>query len=261
LSGERAYAIAVVERTLDVLEALAGADHPLGPTELAARTGATKTAVFRILATLERRGYVIKEAGGGRYRLGTPLAYLGGRSLQAIDLRRVARPTLEGLFDHFRETVNLGVLDGTDIVYIDMLESHHGLRMAARVGDRHPAYSTSIGKAILAFLPPRELARHLPARLERRTTQTIVDREELEAELERVRQRGVAEDRGENEVGAHCYGAPVFDHLGVPIAGISLSGPESRLGLVAPQEIESAVRLAAAACTAQLGGRPAEQPA
>jgi IclR family KDG regulon transcriptional repressor len=261
MSGERSYSIAVVARTLDVLEALAGADHPLGPTELAARTGATKTAVFRILATLERRGYVIKEAGSGRYRLGTPLVYLGGRTLRSIDLRRIARPTLEGLFDHFHETVNLGVLDGTNIVYIDMIESQHGLRMAARLGDRHPAYSTAIGKAMLAFLPPPERARHLPARLEARTGRTIVDRAALEAELELVRQRGVAEDRGENEDGAHCFGAPIFDHLGVPVAGLSISGPESRLGQVAAQQIEAAVRLAAAACTARLGGRPAEQPA
>ena len=261
MSAGRDYSIAVVARTLDVLEALAGSDQPLGPTELATRTGATKTAVFRILATLEERGYVIKDIATGHYRLGTPLAYLGGRSLQSIDLRRIARPTLEELFDQFQETVNLGVLDGSDIVYIDMIESHHGLRMAARIGDRHPAYSTSIGKAILAFLPSREVARHLPARLDARTDRTITDREGLEAELELVRQRGVAEDRGENEAGAHCFGAPIFDHLGLPVAGLSLSGPESRLGLASTQEIGRAVRLAAAACTAQLGGRPAEQPA
>lgn len=260
MSAGRDYSIAVVARTLDVLEALAASDLPLGPTELATRTGATKTAVFRILATLEERGYVVRDSGSGRYRLGTPLAYLGGRSLQSNDLRQVARPTLESLFEHFQETVNLGVLDGTDIVYIDMIESHHGLRMSARVGDRHPAYSTSIGKAILAFLPPRERGRHLPARLDARTAQTIIDRDGLESELEAVRQRGVAEDRGENEAGAHCYGAPIFDNLGTPIAGLSISGPESRLRLMATQQIETAVRLAAAACTAQLGGRPAEQP-
>lgn len=260
MSGGRDYSIAVVARTLDVLESLAASDHPLGPTELASRTGATKTAVFRILATLEERGYVRKEPVGGRYRLGAPLAYLGGRSLRSLDLRRVARPTLTGLSEDFQETVNLGLLDGTDIVYIDMLESHHGLRMAARVGDRHPAYATSIGKAILAFLPLEERDRHLPRRLEPRTARTITSRERLEAELEQVRRRGVAEDRGENEAGACCYGAPIFDHLGLPVAGISISGPESRLGLVPAQQIESAVRLAAAACTAQLGGRAAEQP-
>jgi DNA-binding MarR family transcriptional regulator len=117
------YSIAVVVRTLDLLETLAAASAPLGPTELAARLGTTKSAAHRILATLELRGYMRKDPATARYRLGTRLAYLSERSLAALDLRRAARAALESLYQRFHETVNLGVREGQEIVYIDMIES------------------------------------------------------------------------------------------------------------------------------------------
>lgn len=254
------YQIAVVARTLDVLETLAGADEPVGLTELAEQVGATKSAVFRILATLEQRGYVVKEPPTGRYRLGPRLSYLGARALRGLELRQVARPALESLFHRFRETVNLGVLDGTEIVYLDMIESDRGLRMAATLGGRDPAFSTSIGKALLAFLPPEERARHLPAVLTPRTERTITEFAVLDGELAEVRARGFAEDRGENEAGAHCFGAPIFDHTGRPVAAISVSAPESRIGAQS-DHIGTAVRAAAEQVTQRLGGYAPLPPA
>ena len=247
------YQIAVVARTLDVLEMLAASDEPIALADLARGLEATKSSVFRILMTLEQRGYVARDLASGRYRLGTRLPYLGTRALQGMQLRHLARPALESLFHRFRETVNLGVREGTDIVYVDMIESDRGLRMAAGLGDRDPAFSTSIGKAILAFLPPEARARHLPAVLAPRTERTITDFVVLDAELGEVQARGFAEDRGENEAGAHCFGAPIFDYTGVPIAAISVSAPESRIGEQG-DHIGRAVREAAAEVTRRLGG-------
>lgn len=251
------YQIAVVARTLDVIEMLADADEPVGLADLARQLDLTKSSVFRILVTLEQRGYVAREPSSGRYRLGSRLPYLGSRALRSLELRQVARPALESLHHRFRETVNLGVLDGTDIVYLDMIESDRGLRMAARLGRRDPAFSTSLGKAILAFLPPDVRARSLPEVLAPRTEATITDFVVLDADLARVRERGFAEDRGENEAGALCFGAPIFDYADVPIAAISLSAPESRIG-TQRDHIGMAVRAAAADVTRQLGGKVRE---
>ncbi|HEY7033571.1 MAG TPA: IclR family transcriptional regulator [Thermomicrobiales bacterium] len=248
------YSIAVLDRALDVLEALADASEPLGVTELARRVGATKSAAYRILANLERRGYVGKDATTARYSLGSRLAYLGQRSLGTFDLRQVARPVLAELNRRFHETVNLGVLEGDEVVYIDMVESHHGLRMAARVGARDFVHSTALGKAMLAFSPPEAIQRRLQRPLPRRTAHTITDPTQLAAELDRVRARRVAEDRAENELGARCVAAPIFDHAGVVIGAISLSSPETRLDDARAAEVAVAVREAAQEITRRLGG-------
>jgi IclR family acetate operon transcriptional repressor len=249
------YSIAVLDRALDVLEALADGEEPLGVTELARRVGATKSAAYRILANLERRGYVSKDGTTARYSLGTRLAFLGHQSLGSFDVRQVARPILEDLAKQFQETVNLGVLDGDDIVYIDMIESNHGLRMAAKVGARDAVHATALGKAILAFLPARVIAQKLQRPLLSRTARTIIDPESLISALERVREERVAEDRGENEIGARCVAAPIFDYGGNVVAAISVSSPESRLDDERASLVAIATRDAADEITRRVGGR------
>lgn len=249
------YSIAVLDRALDVLEALADGEEPLGVTELARRVGATKSAAYRILANLERRGYVSKDGTTARYSLGTRLAFLGHQSLGSFDVRTVARPILEDLARQFHETVNLGVIDGDDIVYIDMIESNHGLRMAAKVGARDAVYATALGKAILAFLPERTIAECVQRPLLSRTERTITDPALLIADLERVRARGVAEDLGENEIGARCVAAPIFDYSGNVIAAVSVSSPESRLDDERAAIVAAATRAAADEITKRIGGR------
>lgn len=249
------YSIAVVARTLDVLEALAASPEPLGVTELAARLGTTKSAAYRILATLEQRGYIAKDPLNARYRLGVRLAFLGQQALEGFDLRQEARPLLEGLHGRFQETVNLGVRDGREIVYIDMIESSHGLRMAARLGGRDPISTTALGKAILAHLPVAERERLLEPPLPARTPATLTDPAALAAELVRIRQRGVAEDRGENEPGSRCLGAPIFNHQGAVIAAISLSAPDTRLDDDLADAAGVELKAAASAITNRIGGK------
>ena len=253
--AERSYSIAVVAHTLDVLEALEHAHEPLGTTELARQLGMTKSTVFRILATLEERGYVAKDAVSARYALGPRLAALGERALSGIDLRRIARPVLERLHAAFQETVNLGVLESGEIVYIDMVESPHGLRMAARIGSRHPAHSTALGKAMLAYLPEGELDALLAVHLTAQTEETITDPDALRRELRRVREAGTAEETGENEPGARCVGVAIFDERGRPTAAISVSGPDTRIHDEQAAAIAGALRDAAQTITQAIGGR------
>lgn len=248
------YRIAVVDRTLDLIEAIAAASEPVGVTELAREIGATKSAVFRILVNLERRGYVTRDPVTSKCQLGGQLVHLGYQATKTIDLRVRARPVLEDLHARFNETVNLGILVGDHISYVDMIESDHGLRMSATIGGTEPMHSTSLGKAVLSFLPDHERENILTRPLVRITERTITDPDLLRADLARIRATGISEDRGENEIGARCFGSPIFNHRGKVIAAVSVSSPESRFDVVRFDEIPRAVREAAMAITAAIGG-------
>jgi IclR family transcriptional regulator, KDG regulon repressor len=223
------YTIAVLTKTLDLLDVLE-AHRALSLTELSGQAGVNKITAFRILANLEQRGYVERDGATGQYRLGVRLMQLGSRMSEGLDLRRVARPILESLLVEFNETVNLAVPKGNGIVYIDILQSARGLRMSASVGAQDDLHTTSLGKAMLAFWPEPEVEAFLGrGRLRQKTANTIVGPAALKRELARTRERGYAVDDEENEVGARCVGAPVFDHRAAVVGAISISGPASRL--------------------------------
>lgn len=143
-----------------------------------------------------------------------------------MSIHEIALPYMRELLDQFQETVNLGVLEGDEVVYIQILESPQAFKMSSRIGGRDPAHATALGKAILAFLPEEEVERiaHVTG-LPKRTEKTISSLQRLREELVTIRQRGYAMDEGENEEGACCVGAPIFDHRGTVIAALSISGP------------------------------------
>jgi IclR family transcriptional regulator, KDG regulon repressor len=255
VDGTKTYNIAVVGRALDLLESLADATEPQGVSDLARSIGATKSATFRILATLGDRGYVLREPESGKYYLGLRLVGLGQKSLESIDLRAVARPVLEDLHHRFNETVNMGVQEDYRIIYVDIIESHYGLRMSARVGAQDLMHSTAIGKAILAYSGDDFITAYLNRPLERRTKRTLIHPEALLEELERIRRSGFSRDRQENEEGATCFGAPIFDHRGEVVAAISVSGPSTRLTGEKAEDVAVAVRHAAGIVTTRLGYR------
>ncbi|MEU6409758.1 IclR family transcriptional regulator [Microbispora sp. NPDC046933] len=194
--------------------------------ELSKRLSMSKSTVHRLLAPLIDAGLVEQSPYG--YRLGQHTAYLGGIYLDRLDLRSVAREHLESLVASTGETAHLVLHSGTEMTYIDKVESPAALRMHSRVGVRMPLYCTGAGKALLAYLPAvvdEVIARGLPSR----TPTTIVDGEELRRDLARTRERGYSVDEVENEPGIRCVGAVVFGRDGRPAAAISLSGPENRL--------------------------------
>lgn len=253
--SEQNYRIAVVDRALDALEALAEARGPVGVSDIARTIGATKSAVFRILVNLERRGYVLRDPTSSKYQLGGRLVQLGYHALATFDVRERARPVLEALHERFNETVNLAIPVNGRLLYIDMIESEHGLRMAARIGATDEMHSTALGKAILSFLPEEQREQVLRSPLAKRTAQTNTDPASLRQELERIRASGVAEDHGENEPGACCYGSPIFDHAGNVTAAVSISAPERRLRGEVAEEVRQAVLAAAQDITDRIGGR------
>ena len=248
------YHIGVINKAFDLLDVLE--EHgPLTLTELSNQSSTNKVTVLRILANLEARGYVERD-DLGRYSLGLRLLQLGLRKSAATDLRSVAHPVLRGLRNRFDETVNLGIPDGTGILYIDILESSLGLRMAATIGARDDVHSTAIGKAIASQWDGDRAARIETLVLRPKTSRTIVSAVLLERELEAVRQRGYSVDDEENETGARCIGAPVFDHAGSCVGAISVSGPTIRMSEDRILQIAPEVQSAAAAISERVGFRP-----
>jgi DNA-binding IclR family transcriptional regulator len=248
------YHIGVLNKAFDLLDVLER-EGPLTLTELSHQSATNKVTVLRILANLEARGYVERD-DIGRYSLGLRLLQLGLRKSAATDLRAVARPILRELRDRFDETVNLGIPDRDGILYIDILESSLGLRMAATVGARDDIHSTAIGKAIAGNWDGSRTMRIDSLVMPPKTARTITSAVQLERELDAVRTLGYSVDDEENETGARCIGAPVFDHAGACVGAISVSGPtirmsDERILLVAPE-----VRIAAATISERLGYRP-----
>jgi IclR family acetate operon transcriptional repressor len=168
---------------------------------------------------------VERDAQGG-YRIGLALLPLQAQQLELLAQR--ASSHLELLRDELHETTNLGILDGTKITYLAILESHKTMRMAARRGDRDLLHSTALGKAIAAQLSHDRVAEIIEAEgMTRETENTITQSEDLFEELERVRRRGYAVDDLENEPDGRCVAAPLLG-IGLP-AAISVSAPASRL--------------------------------
>ncbi len=232
--------ISVVEKAVRVLEAFQG-QREVGLAELATRTRLVKSSVFRILFTFERLGYVQK-LNGGRYSVTARLGRLAADYTTGSNLSSLAAPLMAQLLRRFQETINLGVLDGGEVLYIHVLECSHAFRLAAHAGMRSPLHSTALGKCLLSRLPRPEVEAILKAHPPRKLTpRTITEMSTFFKELERVRSRGYAVDGGEDSQGARCIGAPILDPQGHVCAAISLSGPAMRVKSARDKEIAKAL--------------------
>jgi IclR family acetate operon transcriptional repressor len=227
---------------MDVFDALAASPDGVSLGEVANVTELPKSSAFRYLTTLESRHYVEKDPETGNYRMGRALLPTRGRQLDLLATR--ARPVMGRLRNRFGETVNLGVLDGDRISYIEILESPKSMRLAARPGDRHPIHSTALGKAIAATLPSSVVAAILEGEgMPQLTPRTITDPELYIKELEQVRDLGYALDDRENEEDGRCI-ATSLQGVGLP-AAISISAPASRLAMEEVNQVAAALAEAA----------------
>jgi IclR family acetate operon transcriptional repressor len=210
-----------IDKALTVLEALA--EHRR-VTDIAAGTGLPKSTVHRILQSLVGWGFARADGQGG-YLPGPRILTLAGKVMSRFDPAQHADSALQGLRDRTGFTVHFAVRSGDEAVYVRKLEGLGPYQMASRVGMSMLLHSTSIGKAILAQLRDEEVT-VIASRtgLEHRTQRTITDTDALLSHLAEIRRRGYSFDDEENEVGIRCVGAPVFDHTGTVMGGISVSG-------------------------------------
>jgi DNA-binding IclR family transcriptional regulator len=245
--------VGVLSKVLSIFELLDRAPGGLQLRHIAEQAKLNKSTAYRFLAHLENEGYLLRDAEGA-YLVGPRLVRLGSGSTWQSTLCRVGRPVLESLWTESGETVNLGVLDGKDVLYLDVIESPHNFRLVSQVGMRRPLYCTGLGKVILAFLPARQREELIVAtKFERLTPHTLVRAADFRAELQRIQRRCYALDNEEAVSGARCVAAPVFDHTGMVVAGISVSGPATRMTRGRITEIGATLKAAAHEVSRQLG--------
>lgn len=232
--------IAVIEKAFMVLEAMAEFESSVPLKLLSDKTKLPKPTLYRILHSLDNLGYVTQEKNRGDYILTPKLAEVGSNRHHA-DLKRTALPKMEYLYTRFNETVNLGYLSGVNILYLHVLETTNHLRWIVQPGSQDPFYCTALGRAIVSQLP-REAQEDLVSRtaLERRTSSTPTEKNDLLKVLEKAKNNGWALDNEENEKGVVCLAVPLTKNS-APVAAISVSIPKSRLTSSLESEIVKAL--------------------
>ncbi len=224
------YMIQSVSHALDILESFTRTEDELGVTELSKRLGLHKNNVFRLLATLENRGYIEQNKSTENYRLGHKTLQIGSIFIEQRECRRQARPVLEDLAAGSGETAVVAVLRGNKVIYMDSVETNRTVRAVSRIGAIYPAFCTAVGKIQLAHLSTADVDRLYPEpTLTALTERGIKTRDALHAELKQAAQRGYALENEEMEIDVRSIAVPVKDFSKKVIAAIGIMAPASRL--------------------------------
>lgn len=247
--------VQALDRGLALLELLAEEDG-LTLSDLARKSGFSASTVHRILLTLEGRGFVQHDTERGYWLIGVETFKVGSAFLRNRRIASTGRLTMRELMEKTGETVNLGIEDNGEVVFISQVESHDTLRAFFRAGSRGAMHASGVGKALLAEFPEHRIRQICGLRrLERFTEKTRSDLADLLRELDETRRRGWALDDEERTLGMRCVAAPIFNEHAEPIAAVSTSGPSVRITLRKLDEFGPLVRRAADEITASIGGR------
>ena len=198
-------------------------------TQIAEQVGIHKSTVHRLLATLEHKRFVQRDPDTGNYRLGIRLLQMAYLTLERNDLHQIAAPFLRYLSEQYKENIHLAVLDDTDVVFVNIIESSQRVKLAAALGQRLPAFATASGKAILAFLPEEAVQRILKRGMPQYTPYTPLSPETVFEDLRLIREHGYALSEQEYEEEINAVAAPIFDAESHPVASVAIAGPSYRL--------------------------------
>ena len=245
---------AQLERALDILEFLAQAGSPRTLAEVIDAVAGPKATVHRLLSSLRGRGYVTQDPLTSRYSAGVRCFELGSMWAQSLDMRSVAAPYLAALNEETGETVHLAVYDHGDVVYVDKLESRQPVVAKSYVGRRCPATCVATGRALLAFQDRAEIDETLAGPLPAYTPDSVTDRADLAALLDRVRRDGYGVNHGSYREGVGGVAAPIRDHTGRVIASVGICLPEHRFGPDRFGDLRDRTVAAAVAVSTALGG-------
>ena len=224
------YSIQAVENALNVLEQFKGQKGELGITELSQNLDLHKNNIFRLLATLESRGYIEQNKNNEHYRLGIKALELGKSFLSHTGLIKVAVEMLEELCHTINETVYLGIMKQNQVFFIEGWEAQQALRVASRLGERMSPLCTATGKIILAYCGGDERDAIIEQNeFIRYTDHTILTKDAFLEELEKTRENGFAIDNEEKDEGIVCVAGPVYNYNDHIVASISASGPRTRM--------------------------------
>jgi len=233
-----------LDRAAAILAAFDAAHRELTLAALVARCGLPRSTTHRTADRMIRLGWL--EKPNERYRIGNRLFEIASLAPIRLELREAAHPFLQDLHQATKITVQLGVLDGTQVLVVEKITGHRAMPMLSQVGGMIPAYCSALGRAILAYSQPAIIDAALTGPLVPRTPRTLTSRVAIMRELTAVPERGWATDREEGNIGVSCVAAPIFGPSGDVAAALSVTGPSQ---LVRADRIGPAVRLAAAAAS------------
>jgi DNA-binding IclR family transcriptional regulator len=232
-------------QALDILSTADGDGMALGA--LANALGLKKNSLHRTLSALRYRGFVVQDGETGNYQLGPSLLRLADNYLSEGRLRVLFHSLLQEICAEVNELCHLGILDGTDIVYMDKVEPEQSIRVWSAVGRRNPAVSTALGRAIIAFSYKDydDFAAKFEADIPQKTRHTLVDLRDIWAEVQITRLRGYAIENQEGQEGVSCVAFPVL-RRGQPLFAISVVAPFERMSGARINEVVATVRRLAA---------------
>src|SRR5499433_993034 len=243
-------------RGLSILEALAGSAGGLTLTDLAHRVQLAPSTVHRLLATLERMGYVYQAGDLGLWYVGLQAFTVGTTFLANRDFVAQSHAYMHRLMEQAGETANLAILDGTEAVFVAQVQCHEMMRTLVKLGSRVPLHASGVGKAIFAALPDEQIDAILKVvGLPRITDNTIVAPETMWAALRVIRQRGYSFDDEEHARATRCVGAAIYDEHAEPLGAISIAGPSSRMADERIRHLGPVVAHVAEELTRHLGGQ------
>ena len=238
-----------------IIETLVSAgESDLG--EISRQLKLPKSTVRRLLLTLMSMGYVEQDRVSSCYKISMRFVELGLQVMEHYDFIHISRPFMVELAEKTGETINLGVMDGPEIVLVDQVSSKQSLRQDQPLGSRVLSHCTAFGKSILAYLPIEELDRLFENKhLRVLTPKSLKSYTDLKKELRLIRDCGYAIDDEEAITGVRCIAAPLFNNLATPIAGLSIAGPAIRITKKRFKSLGALVRDTAAAISEKMGGQ------
>lgn len=252
--------VGLVGKVFDVLEVFSRSPRPIPLEDITVASGLAKTSVHRLLYTLRKLGYVEQSGESSNYSLSGKFFELGRAGLPQQRLVPMSRPILENLSLRCGESVHLGVLEHGMVKFIAVVESQNPYRCAAAPGELNYAHSTALGKVLLAELPQEDVESIIRQHgLPKLAQHSITTGAQLIQELERVRQQGFAGNNEENIDGVMCVGAPIKDNTDTLVAGLSISGPATRMAPVMEIMVNEVTR-AATTLSVMLGHTPDSKP-
>jgi DNA-binding IclR family transcriptional regulator len=258
---ENTYQVRALERGLFIVETVADAGEALSLSEIAKRHDLNLSTTFRLVRVLTQLGWLESDDQANQYRLGIRAFEVGSRFLSQLRVEEEARPILEALAYDTGQTASLGILEEADVVYVGIVHGQAEVGIQSRIGARHPAYCTALGKALISELDEAALDKIIEAGMPRRTENTITSPEVLHHELGEIRRAGYAIDNEERLRGIYCVASPIRNHEQRVVAAVSVSALVFAVTRESRFRFAQLVSQAARDISARLGASVAAHPA
>ncbi len=220
--------VQTLDRALNILELLAVQKSGLGVTEIGLKVGLHKSTAFRLLNALAERGYIEKDSDNGTYKIGMKVVEISSIHLNSIELKTEAAPSLRTLAAISTQPVHLATLMGSEVVYIEKVDTLSSIRMYSNIGKRIPAHCTGVGRALYLDASESELTEAFKGyNFVGYTKHTVSNLRDFINQMKGFKELGYVIDNEEHEIGIRCIAAPIRDYRGRIIASVSTSGTKA----------------------------------